>query len=249
MAEASMATTSLRYGQETLAAQSADSSWTALYTVAGAAALLSVLFIPVQILVFILVPLPQTVVGWFTLLQHSKLVGLIDLDLLLVADNVLLIPILLALYVLLRRTNEPVMAIGTALGFAGLFLFITSNPAFGMLALSNQYTAATTDAERSLFVAAGQGLLVGWQSTAFQVAYVTGSLAGVLVAAVMLQSDIFSKAIAYLGILANVIGFGLYIPMIGVFISVFSVMFLWVWYILLARRFFQLGQGAAREAL
>ena len=45
------------------------------------------------------------------------------------------------------------------------------------------------------------------------------------------------------------IGFGLYIPMIGVFISVFSVMFLWVWYILLARRFFQLGQGAAREAL
>lgn len=31
------------------------------------------------------------------------------------------------------------------------------------------------------------------------------------------------------------------------FSAVFSVVFLWVWYILLARRLFQFGQGAARE--
>jgi hypothetical protein len=41
---------------------------------------------------------------------------------------------------------------------------------------------------------------------------------------------------------------GLYVPKVGVYISVFSVVFLWVWYILVARRLFQLGQAAQASA-
>ena len=51
------------------------------------------------------------------------------------------------------------------------------------------------------------------------------------------------KSTAYMGILANVIALGLYVPKIGVYISIFSVVFLWIWYILIARRLFQLGHG------
>ena len=68
------------------------------------------------------------------------MIGLINLDLLLVADNVLLIPILLALYVALRRASESLMAIATAFGLVGIVLFIVSNPAIEMLFLSNPST-------------------------------------------------------------------------------------------------------------
>lgn len=223
-------------------AEGVEFSWKSLYRIGGAAALISAVFIPIQIIVFIAWPPPSTVTGWFTLFQSNTLVGLVDLDLLLVADNLLLIPIFLALYVALRRGNESVVAIATALGLAGAGLFIASNPAFEMLSLSNHYAAATADAQRSIFLAAGQAVLASWQGTAFQAAYLTGSVSGIAIGLVMLQSSIFSRATAYMGILGNVIALGLYVPAIGVYISVFSVVFLEVWYILIARRLFQLGR-------
>lgn len=224
-------------------AETRKSAWKSLYRVGGAAALASAVFIPIQVIVFIVWPPPSTVSGWFTLFQSNRFVGLLDLDLLLVADNLLLVPIFLALYVVLRRANESGMAIATALGFVSLVLFVASNPAFEILSLSNQYAAATTDAGRSTFLAAGQAMLASWQGSAFQAAYFVGSVAGIAIGVVMLQSGVFGRAAALMAILGNAVAFGLYVPVIGVYISVFSVMFLEVWYILIARRFFQLGQA------
>ena len=62
-----------------------------------------------------------------------------------------------------------------------------------------------------------------------------------MVSAVMLQNHLFSRAIAYLGIASNIIALGLYVPVVGIYISIFSVVFLWVWDILMARRLFQLA--------
>ncbi|HEX9075818.1 MAG TPA: DUF4386 family protein [Anaerolineae bacterium] len=227
----------------------ADSNWRGLYRVAGAAALISAVFIPIQIIVFMISqpPFQGTVGDWFMLLQNNKLFGLVDMDLLLVADNVLLIPIFLALYIVLRRGNESTMLIATALGFVGIVFFITTNPAFEMLSLSEKYAAAATDVQRAIFLAAGQAMLATWQGTAFQVAYITGSIAGIVIGVVMMQSGVFSKVTGWMGILANAVGFGLYVPAIGVYISVFSVFFLEAWYVLIARSLFQLGSGVAKE--
>jgi hypothetical protein len=193
-------------------------------------------------------PPPDSVIGWFRLFQENKFIGLLDLDLLLIVDQVLAILILLALYIALKRASESFMAIGVTLGIVAAVLFIASNPAFEMLTLSNQYAAAETVAQRNVLLAAGQAMLVSWQGSAFQVSYLIGSFASIIISAVMLRSKIFSKATAYTGILANVIALGLYVPMIGVYISVFSVVFLWVWYILVARRLFQLGQTSQAKA-
>ncbi len=227
----------------------ADSNWRSLYRVAGAAALISAVFIPIQIIVFIVAPPPLqgTASDWFELFLSNRLVGLIDLDLLLVADNVLLVPILLATYVVLRRASESVMIVATALGFLGVIFYVATNPAFEMLSLSEKYAATNSDAQRAMLLAAGQAMLTHWQGTAFQVAYIAGSIAGIVIGAVMLQSGVFSKTTGWMGILANTVGFGLYIPMIGVYIAVFSVFFLEVWYVLIARRFFQLGSGMSEE--
>ena len=221
--------------------ETAGSLWTVLYKTAGVAALMTVFIIPVQVIIFILFPFPANVAGWFALFQNNWLAGLIDLDLLLVVDNVLFVPVFLALYIALKRASESIMTIATALGFLGLVLFITFNPSFQMLSLSSQFAAATTDAEKSVLLAAGQVMLANWQGTAFQVAYFVGSISGILMSAVMLRSPIFSKLTAYVGMLGNIVSLGLYVPVIGIYISVFSVLFLWIWYILIGIRLLRLG--------
>jgi hypothetical protein len=180
--------------------------------VAAAAALVSALFIPIQIAVFLVWPPPLdgTVVDWFQLLNRHRLAGLVDLDLLLVADNILLIPIFLALYVALHRAHESVMGIAVVLGFVGIIMYLASNPAIPMAALADRYTAATTDTNRATAEVAGEVMLAMWQGTAFHTAYLLGSLAGILVGIVVLRTVLFSKAIGWLAILANAVGLGLY---------------------------------------
>ncbi len=229
--------------------ETSPANWSWLFKAGAAASLLTVVFLPIQIAVFLIYPLPSTVTGWFALFQSSKLVGLLDLDLLLMADQVLAILIFLALYQALRRSGESIMLILTALGLASTVLFIASNPAFAMLTLSDQYAAAATDAQRAIYLAAGQTAMAMWQGSAFQASYLLGSIATILISAVMLRSKIFSRACAYLGLLANVIALGLYVPVIGIYISVFSVVFLWVWYLLMIPAFYRLGNsipGAAK---
>lgn len=219
------------------------SVWRALYRVAGVSAAITAVAIPLHIVAFVLRPPPYggTAQAWFALFRDNWLIGLLSLDLLLMVDYVLLIPIFLALYVALRRTSGSVMAIGTSFGLVGIAIYFSSNTAFEMLSLSGRYTAAATDAERSALLAAGEAMMATYQGTAFQVAYVLGSVAGILIGIGMLRSGVFGRAVAYLAILGNAIGLGLYVPEIGISLSVGSGVVLWAWYILLARKFFQIG--------
>jgi fumarate reductase subunit D len=221
----------------------ADSNWKSLYKIGGAAALITAVIMPIQIIVYIAFPPPSTVFGFFTLFQDNCLLGLLALDLLLIVDQVLLVPIILALYAALRRANESFTAIALTLGIIGIAAYFSSNTAFEMLYLSNQYAVATTEAQRSMLSAAGQAMLAIYGGTSFQLSYVLQAVYGIIISAVMLQSKVFSKVTAYVGILAGVIAFGLFVPNIGIFISIFSILFYEMWYILIARRLFQLGQS------
>jgi hypothetical protein len=64
----------------------------------------------------------------------------------------------------------------------------------------------------------------------------------------MLRSSIFGRVTAYVGILAAILNWGLYVPGIGVFLSILGVFpFFAIWNILIARRLFQLGRGDSKE--
>ena len=130
-------------------AESTEFAWKPLYRVGGAAALIVVLLYLIQIIVLVVSPPPDTVIGYFTLFHRNALLGLLDLDLLSIADYALFVPLFLALYIALRRVSPSFMAIATALGLVGIATYFASNTAFEMLSLSNQYAAATTDAQRS----------------------------------------------------------------------------------------------------
>ncbi len=225
----------------------ADASWQPLYRIGGAAAFLVVVLYVIQIIVFVVSPPPSTVIGYFTLFHKNALLGLLDLDLLSIADYALFVPMFLALYVALRRASPSFMAIATALGLIGIATYFASNTAFEMLSLSSQYAAAATDAQRSLFVASGQAMLAIYQGTAFDVSYVLLAVTPLIISVVMLRSHSFGKVTAFVGIVANVLAVGLFVPAIGVFLSIVSAVGLLIWYILIARRLFLLAQGISKK--
>ncbi|GAI52340.1 unnamed protein product, partial [marine sediment metagenome] len=132
--------------------------------------------------------------------------GLLDLYLLEIPVYALFVPMFLALYAALRRTNESYMSLATTIAIIGIVVFLATNNPFSMLSLSDQYAAATTDAQRSLFLAAGQAMLANTNQRAvqgFNMGFLLVSVAGLIVSAVMLRSNIFSKVTAYMGILAS----------------------------------------------
>ena len=62
-----------------------------------------------------------------------------------------------------------------------------------------------------------------------------------MIGLVMLKGHRFGRAIPCTLIVGNLVGFGLYLPAVGVAISTFSGLVLWAWYLLLARKLPQLA--------
>jgi hypothetical protein len=162
--------------------------------------------------------------------------------------------ILLALYGALRRANKSAVAIATTWGFVGIAVYFASNRAFAMLSLSQRYAAATTDAQRSILLAAGEALLAVnnpgafYQGTGIYLSLFLVLLAGLTISVVMLQSNVFSKATAITGMLANGFGLGYFIalacaPALCWLPPSVSAPFRVTWYILIALRLFRLERA------
>ncbi len=227
--------------------EGADGHWKSLFKVGGIAALLMALFIPIQLTVFVLWPPPATVAGWFALFQSSRLIGLLDMDLLLIVDQVFMILIFLALYFALRRASPSAMAIAVVLGIGSAVTYFASTSAFEMLSLSGKYTAAATEAEKAVILAAGEVMLANWQGTAFNVSYVMAGIALLVIAIVMVRSKIFGKAAAYTAVILGVMAL---LPptagTVGMIFSLGSLLPLEIWAILVGLRFLRIS--GQREA-
>lgn len=229
-------------------AKSTDSNWNSLCKIGGVAALIMVAITLTQVVVFTVSPPPLkgNAGDWFALFQKSAFLGLLGFEVLLVIYVLLSVLVSIALFAALRRASPTLTAIFLVLTLIGSVAFISARPAFEMLSLSNQYSAATTDVQRSAILAAGEVMIAIFHGTAFLVSYILGSITGLLIAAAMLRSAVFSRTTAYLRIGSSVFDFGIFIPGIGLFISLLSVMFLLVFNILVARRLLQLGSSVLK---
>lgn len=229
----------------------ADGRWQGLYRAGGIAALVVAVLLACEIAVFAIWPQPTTAIDYFRLFQSNWLIGLLDLDLLGMVAYVLLVPVVLALYVALRRDGEGLTAVATALFFVGISVFFASNTAFSLLSVSGQYAAATTEAQRSTFLAAGEAMLTTFNVGAFQVSYVIVSAAWLMIGIVMLRSSVFSKVTAYSGTLNGATAIGAvaleHTPVVGsifaLLVSVYfaAIVFQAIWAVLTGRRLYRLG--------
>lgn len=213
-------------------------AWRSIYWTGAIAAMLIVLLTAVAVFVYILWPPPSGMDGWFNLLQSNGIVGLLDLDLVMVVSAVLMIPVSIALYVTLRKEGQALTALALALSLVGNAVMLSVNPAFSMLTLSNSYADATSAAQRATYLAAGQAVMANWTGTAFTVGYVLGGIATLLFAAVMLRSTAFGKLTAYAGLATGLL---MLVPAsagtFGLWVSLISLAPTVMWMMLLGMRF------------
>jgi len=226
-------------------AQSPGANWNGLYKTGGAAALLMVAITLVQFVSFAVAPPPLEggAADWFAFFQRSPYLGLLGFEASLVIYALLSALVAIALFAALRPASQSLAALFLVLSIIGSMAFVAARPALEMLSLSRQYAAATTEAQRAVLLAAGEAMLAIFHGTSFQVSYLLGSITGFLIGAAMLRSNVFSRATAYLRIGSSVFDFGIYIPGIGLYISLLSVLFLLTFNILVARRLLQLGRA------
>src|SRR5215212_89065 len=134
------------------------------------------------------------------------------------------------------------MAIAVILQLVAATTYFALTVAFGVLTLSNQYAIVTMDAERYIFLAAGQAMLATWQSTAFNISYILSVIEILIVSAVMLRVHPFSRTTTYAGLSAGVLA--LVPPTAGTIGMVLSLVFLVpmvIWLALMSRRLFTQG--------
>jgi hypothetical protein len=160
--------------------------------------------------------------------------------------------VFLALYVKLRKASEGLMAIALTCALLGVGIFFATNNPFSMLSLSDQYTAATTDAQRSTILAAGQAVLANTNQRAvggFYIALFLVSVAGLIVSSVMLRDSSFSRTTAYVGILAHGLALADYVRqaltssvIIALLVILPGALFVAIWFTLVGRRLTRLGR-------
>ncbi len=247
--------------QNKTSAQKADLGWRNIYQAGGLAALLAILVALTDIFLTFLPagaepPGTLSSVEWFELFQDNWFFGLRNLGLL---PNILIlivmIPLFLALYGAHEQVNKAYAALALILLTIGTAVYLSNNAAFPMWALSARYAAATTDAQRTLFAAAGEAILARGED--FTPGALTGFLlsetASFILSLVMLRGGIFSKATACTGILACLCltTFTVWTTFSSAFFEAAMVLAMIgglsniAWYILTARRLFQLSRQAS----
>ncbi|MFN2291521.1 MAG: DUF4386 family protein [Anaerolineae bacterium] len=235
-----------------------ERDWRLLYVLGGAAALIAVvvfrrhfgaeLTVLMDMGIISLEP-PSSALAWFALLQDKQFLGLLLLDLFDLVNYMLVGLMFLALYGALRRANKVAMTVATATALVGVAIYLASNQAFAMLALSDQYTGANTEAMQAMFLAAGEALLAIHNPAGIHLGLLLVALAGLVASVAMLRSSVFGKVTAILGVVANGLVLTYFValplvPAIAFLLPAASAPFRLLWYILIARRLFQLGRGA-----
>jgi hypothetical protein len=222
-----------------------DSRWLSLYRIGAVAAIISIVAIPLSTATFFIWPLwPDNTLA---VIQDDWLAGLMGLDFGYLFSSVFAVPFFLVLYVALKEVDEGWALMALTLGLLGLVCLVPARPIPEMFALSEQYASAATDVERANYLAAGEAMLTHFHGMAYHAHYVLGSASLLISSLLMLPSKTFSKTVAYVGIVTNIVVFGLYVPEVGVWISLLSVVGYLIWYILIARKLIQLGWGGSSK--
>jgi hypothetical protein len=226
-----------------------DPRWKGLYKIAGVAAVISELVILLGIITYFIYPYTpgkDSTESILQLLQTDPLGGLISLDIFLFIGNLFSVALFLVLYVSLRQVDESVALVALVIGLIGAALLIPARPILELFHLSNAYSGAVTESEKSQILAAGTTLLAQFDGIGWYMNTLLGGLSLLASSFLMLRSDLFSKATAYVGIATNLVLCMFVVPSISIFMLFLCLPGYMTWYFLLARRFFQLGRATSK---
>ncbi len=202
-----------------------------LYRVARFLTLLMLILIPLQIVIYVIAPPPDTVIGLFELYHKNPFLGLLSLDFLYLFNNIIIVIIYLALFVLLYREKPVSVLLALTLGLIGIVCYYPSNPAFEMLTLSNRYYQVLPE-QQTIYLAAGEALMAGYAGTTFDVYYVLSTICLLLFAYVIIKSPKFKRSVGLWGLAS---GFFMIVPSsAGNLGMIFSLLSLIPWVVFIA---------------
>lgn len=179
-----------------------SANWKPLYRIATKLAIVMLLLIPLHIIIFVVSPPPATVEGFYQLYNNNWILGLMSLDLLYIINNIIIVIIYLAIFILLVKENPTVCLIALVLGLIGIACYFPSNPAFEMLSLSAKYFQASAS-QQGYYISAGETLIAGYTGTSFDVYYILNSITLLMFSSVIIKSPQFNKTIGIWGLISG----------------------------------------------
>ncbi|OJX43807.1 MAG: hypothetical protein BGO78_02250 [Chloroflexi bacterium 44-23] len=235
-----------------------ETQWRSICTIGGVFTILALIGILLDVVIGSITggnlsTLPPTAIARFAQFQKFPLLGLYNLDLLNLINQLLLIPTYFALYAAHRKTGNAFAQLALIIFLVGTSIFITTNTALPMLELSNKYAGATSEAQKILLASAGEAMLArgAHGSLGVFIGFLIPNIAGLTMSLAMLSGKVFNKITSYLGIMGSAF-LMLYIvlvtfaPMIKDMATAFAMpggLLSIAWMILYAIRLFQLGQS------
>lgn len=232
-------------GDQVTETEIADPRWKDLYRIGGISSILIAVLVIFAIIAFFIWPFKPgftSTENIFTTLQTDRLGGLMSLDLPFIVIVLINILPLLALYVALKRVNEPYALIALVSGLIAVVALIPSRPLAELVLLSEKYATATTEVAKSQYLAAGESLHALFNGTAWMVYTILTGGSTLISSLLMIRSNAFSKVTAYIGICSGIGGPGIFIPVVGIPLSLLATLGGVIWYILISRRLLQLGR-------
>lgn len=190
--------------------RSTDAKWKPLYQSGAVAPLIALAFYLIEFSLLIVgEPYPADIEGWYALVQQSKLLALLYLNALDIISFTLLGVMFLALYVALRRVRPSWMLIALYLALLGAAVFVVPRTLhLALLPLSDLHAAATTETQRTIYLAAGEALSQVSSATPQTLGFLLMAAAGMIISLVALRNDApgwpFGQAAAYIGIVGFV---------------------------------------------
>lgn len=158
-----------------------------------------------------------------------------------------------SLLVSLWRTNPAAILFAFMFTIIAVVLSFSNEATFALFHLGKQYAAAGSDMIQAQIIASGEGILANgwWHSTGSYMAGILLQGSGIMVSAVMLRSNDFSKITGIAGLIGN--GFDLsqhlihpFMPEIARYLSFAMAAYL-LWFPMLARDLFALAGNQAHK--
>ncbi len=222
-----------------------DPSWKGVYRLGGVCLLVSGLtFLAVAIISLVLGPAPSGGEEYLKSLASHALLAQVNFGIYAITDF-LMMPVILALFLSLKHINRNAMLV--AAGILALYIIfdfaITEMNSLTLVSLTQHYTAAASDAERSAYVAAADYALATLPIATF-CSYAVSSI-GLIITGLVMLKGVFNRPTALLGIFAGVEGtvgafYGIYPPLTALLIPALITYGLWA--ILGGVRLFKLGE-------
>jgi hypothetical protein len=195
--------------------------------------------------------IPATSIGRFSQFQDNWLIGLYNLDLLNIINQIIFIPSFFALYVALGHENKFPATLALIFFLVGTTVFITTNSALPMWELSKKYATETFAMQKNLYAAAGEAMIArgAHGSPGSFIGFVLPNIAGIIISFLMLSGKLFNKTTAILGIAGSILivtylFLVTFVPAVKQMAMIFAMpggLMLLAWMIMFTIRLFQLG--------